>query len=654
MQRDERATHLAYKTSVDKFIVPLVEAHFGGIVKSTGDGFFAQFDSLVSAMECALDIQANLSDFQKQNTISPALQFRLGVSSGDVISEEEDIYGNDVNLAARLQEQAQPGAICITAGTYEQVRAKLAAQFEDLGAITFKNSGETARVYTCYPKGAVPWAGQSSAQKLLRIANKLFQNGPARIVAASVILTLAISGLINELGKPRENNHQKLVGASPQTIPTRKAIRPSIAVLAFENRSQSSETRALSLGMSETIATALAASQRFLVIDPKSSLEFSSAEPSMQNVAEQLNVRFLLVGSVNQKGQKIRVNVRLVDIETGRNHWAYSVLENVSKVFDIEDKISNDVIAALSEGPRVPSGRGVRGGTRNIAAYKNFLKGWQLLKANPFPNIEMAISNLENAILIDPEFGNAHAALAAAYVFKSHHISRFNSKNKMLPIEEYKMLPIDEYTLSDRWIARQDYLEKANTYLNFALNEPTAYAYRISAQINYIKRDYEAAARDLRNAYIIDPNDADSAAEYGMSLIWSGETQEGVKAVEKAMRINPRGSDIYRSYLGVENFIKRRFRAAIENLETAIEVDPGNEMALIHTVASYGHLNLSQKAQEYIRILDNTREKRGVGPIYIQRILRKIPYKLQSDRLHLATGLHRAGMKYGIRHLAED
>ena len=133
MQRDERATHLAYKASVDDFILPLVQTHFGSIVKSTGDGFFAQFDSVVSAMECALDIQTNLSEFQKKNAVSPALQFRLGVSSGDVISEEKDIYGNDVNLAARLQEQAQPGTICITAGTYEQVHAKLAAQFEDMG-----------------------------------------------------------------------------------------------------------------------------------------------------------------------------------------------------------------------------------------------------------------------------------------------------------------------------------------------------------------------------------------------------------------------------------------------------------------------------------------------------------------------------------------
>lgn len=186
-------------------------------------------------------------------------------------------------------------------------------------------------------------------------------------------------------------------------------------------------------------------------------------------------------------------------------------MEDLDKIFDVEDRIANDVIAALSEGPRAPAGNEIRGSTRKIAAYRPFLRGWQYLKAKPVPNFEDAIPYLEKAVLNDPNYGNAHAALAAAYVAKSRYIfpGKFDGES----------VAFNEGELSDMWIARQEFLDKARTYLNSALKEPTAYAYRISAQIHYIKNNYEAAARDARSAHITDTNDADSAADYGMSLI---------------------------------------------------------------------------------------------------------------------------------------
>jgi len=648
MQHDERATHLAYKACLDNFIAPLVSAHFGSIVKSTGDGFFAQFDSVVSAMECALAIQANVSDFQTKNAIMPALQFRLGVSSGDVISEKEDIYGNDVNLAARLQEQAQPGSICLTAGTYEQVSAKLAAQFEDLGDITFKNGESPTRVYACYPEGVALWANKTAMERIWRYSKFLAQKGTVRIMGAcALILTVAVGTF---LGVPylEQTSVDDEAVASSATPPDAATSQPSIAVLAFEDMSQSSETRTLSLGIGDTIATALAASQRFFVIDPKSSLEFSSASPSVKDIARQLNVRFLLLGSVYQKGQKIRVNARLVDMESGRNHWAYSVLEDVNKVFDIEDRIANEVIAALSEGPRAPSGKGIRGGTREIAAYQSFLKGWQLLNARPVPNIEAAIPYFENAVLYDPNYGNAHAALAAAYVAKSRQISQTHSNTA------YKIAKLNKVTLSNTWMTRQELLDKARTYLAFALKEPTAYAHRISAQIQFLRGNHEAAAREARKAYLRDPKDADSVAEYGMSLIWTGETEDGIKEIETAILINPKGKSQYSAYLGIAKFVLGQHRAAIVDFESALNVDPHNELVKIHLIAAYGHLKEYEKAQSVIKELDRLSASRDAVPIYIQSIVRKLPYKYQSSRLHLVAGLHKAGMKYGVGDLTND
>jgi TolB-like protein/tetratricopeptide (TPR) repeat protein len=648
MQRDERATHLAYKACLGDFVTPLVSEHFGSMVKSTGDGFFAQFDSVVSAMECAVAIQADLSAFQTNNAITPALQFRLGVSSGDVISEEEDIYGNDVNLAARLQEQAQPGAICITAGTYEQVCAKLAAQFEDLGDITFKNSESPTRVYACYPEGVALWANKTVTERIWRYSKFLSQMSSGKILGAvALILTVAIGAF---LGGPylRDPSVHKEILSSSAVTPTAEIRQPSIAVLAFEDRSQSPETRALSLGIGDTVATALTASQRFFVIDPRSSLEFSSASPSVKDIARQLNVRFLLLGSINQKGGKIRVNARLVDMETGRNHWAFSVLEGIDKVFDIEDRIANEVIAALSEGPHAPTGKGIRGSTRNIAAYRSFLKGWQLLNVSPIPKIEVAIPYFEKAVLNDPNYGNVHAALAAAYVAKSRHIFQTNSNTAD------KLAKLKEDILSDMWAARQEYLDKAHTYLDSALKNPTAYAYRVSAQLHYIENNYEAATRDARNAYLRDPNDADTAAEYGMSLIWNGETADGVKEIEKAIRINPRGKRQYGAYLGIAKFVLGQHRTAIVDFESALDVDPHNESVMIHLVAAYGQLEELEKALSITKRLNSTRALRGAAPIYVQRIMRKLPYKHQSNRLHLAAGLHKAGMQFGIANGKED
>ncbi|MDA1323382.1 MAG: hypothetical protein O3C34_01440 [Proteobacteria bacterium] len=648
MQNDERATHLAYKACLGDFVVPLVSKHFGNIVKSTGDGFFAQFDSVVSAMECAVAIQADLSVFQTKNAITPALQFRLGVSSGDVISEEEDIYGNDVNLAARLQEQAQPGAICITAGTYEQVCAKLAAQFEDLGDITFKNSESPTRVYACYPEGVALWANKTAMERIWRYSKFLSQMSSVKIMGAvALILTVAIGVFLGApyLSHPSVHNG---VSSSSAVTPTAEVRQPSIAVLAFEDRSQSPETRALSLGIGDTLATVLAASQRFFVIDPKSSLEYSSASPSVKDIAHQLNVRFLLLGSINQKGEKIRVNARLVDMETGRNHWAYSVIVDVNKVFDIEDRIANEVIAALSEGPRAPAGKGIRGGTRNIAAYRPFLEGWQLLKAKPTPDFDAAIPHFEKAILNDPNYGNAHAALAAAYVAKTqNYFPKTLGENK-------KDIKFRDDMLPNIWQARQEFLNKANIYLTLALREPTAYAHRISSQIHFLKGNHEAAAREARNAYLRDPNDADSAAEYGMSLIWNGETEDSIKEIEKAIRINPKGKNLYSAYLGIAKFVLKQHRTSMADLEAALDVDPQNELVMIHLTAVYGHLNEFEKARSIMNRLDRIRASHGSSRIYIQRIIRKLPYKLQSHRLHLVAGLHKAGMKYGMAHRTED
>ena len=635
MHHDERATHLAYKACVEDFIKPLVSENFGKIVKSTGDGFFALFDSVVAAMECAIAIQSKLPAFIENNSIFPALQFRLGVNSGDIISEKEDIYGNDVNLAARLQEQAQPGSICITAGTYEQVKNKLSAQFEDLGDITFKNESSPTQVYACYPLGFAK-TDKKSKETTVKIA-----------ASVAVVCGIALSGYI---GMPYlvADKDAVDVGAASDTAIDIGIDRPSIAVLAFEDLSDSPETRSLSLGIGDTIATTLAASQRFFVIDPKSSLEFSSNSPSLKDIARQLNVRFLLLGNVNQKGDKIRINTRLVDMNTGRNHWAYSGLENIDRIFDIEDKIANDVIAALSEGPKAPAGKGIRGATRNIAAYRSFLRGWQLLKSKPSPDFDSAISLFEAAILNDPNYGNAHAALAEAFIGKSYHVFR------AFPQVTRVAFDFKQVALSDMWIARQSYLDKARTHLTFALKDPTAYAYRISSQMHYINNDNEAAARDSRNAYLRDPGDADSAAEYGMSLIWNGELNDGVREIEKAIRINPKSKLFYAGYLGIENFASGKYRAAQADLESALSVDPHNERTMIHLIATYGHLGEVEKSRKMIVRINKTRAMRGLAPVFIQRILRKVPYKLQSSRLHLAAGLHKAGVKFGIKHSTED
>jgi adenylate cyclase len=556
MQHDERATHLAYRACIKNFIEPLISAHFGDMVKSTGDGFFARFDSVVAAVDCAIAIQSNISRHMQEKAIEPALQFRLGVNSGDVISEKEDIYGNDVNLAARLQEQAQSGTICITAGTYEQIKGKVTAQFEDLGDITFKNEGEPTRVFACFPEGAVLRNNKSKFKRCWRHLSEIASRRPFEIAAAGAVVTaFVISGIwgFNYSGKSSSSAHV-VVEPSSAAIPTE---RPSIAVLALEDRARTTETRALSLGIGDTIATTLAASQRFFVVDPKSSLEFSSASPSLKEIAQQLKVRFLLLGSVNQKGQKIRVNARLVDMESGRNHWAYSVLEDIDKVFDIEDKIANDVIAALSHGPKAPTGLGARGTTRSISAYRPFLQGWQLLNRKPIPKFDAAIPYLEEAILVDSKFGNAHAALADALIYKSNYSYPYQSNNHIV---------LTDVALTELWSKRQKLLAKANIYLEFALKEPTAYAYRISAKLNYLKNDFDAAARDARNAYLKDPNNADSAAEYGMSLIWKGEIEAGVNEIEKAVNTNPKEKKSYGAYLGIAKFSQRQYRAALSDL----------------------------------------------------------------------------------------
>lgn len=193
MHRQEEATHLAYKACLDEFIAPLIGGNAGQIVKSTGDGFIARFDSVISAVACALRIQEDLRAFQEREQIEPRLEFRLGVSSGDVIVEHGDIYGNGVNDAARLQALAKPGTICVTAGTYEQVFNRVSATFNDLGEHRLTPEGALIRVYSCrVPTSPAPGDGDDGAA--LPVTSRPGRSHRLAAVAIAIVLATGIAG----------------------------------------------------------------------------------------------------------------------------------------------------------------------------------------------------------------------------------------------------------------------------------------------------------------------------------------------------------------------------------------------------------------------------------------------------------------------------
>jgi adenylate cyclase len=368
MGADEVGTLAALKRYREVVFDPAIDAHNGRIVKLMGDGTLVEFGSVIDAVNCALAVQRAGARVSKEEASKPIIVLRIGINLGDVIVESDDIYGDGVNIAARLEALAEPGGICASSVVHESISNRIEVRFQDGGEINVKNIDRPIHIWTWHPRDA----------------------------AANV---------------------QMFHTANP-TPPVKKS---SIAVLPFTNMSRDPEQEYFSDGISEDIITDLSKISGLTVISRNSSFTYKGRAVDIRAVGRDLGVGAVLEGSVQRAGTRLRITAQLIDAATGGHLWAERFDRDMSDLFEVQDDVTSRIVEALkvtmspTEKARIAGG-----GTGSVEAYDCFLRGRDLMVIGKTQNrevFEQSRNFLLRAIEFDGNYAQAYAVLGFAYVF---------------------------------------------------------------------------------------------------------------------------------------------------------------------------------------------------------------------------------------------
>jgi adenylate cyclase len=370
MGANEEGTLAQLKSIRRALVDPAIAAHRGRIVKTTGDGMLVEFASAVDAVRNAVEIQRSMTE---QNTAVPPdqrIEFRIGIHVGDIIFDDNDIFGDGVNIAARLEGIAEPGGVCMSDDAYRQVRGKVKIDCDDMGPQSLKNIAEPMRAWRVRPTGRTLSAVKSGS---------------------------AVS--------------------QPRALPL--PDKPSIAVLPFQNMSGDPEQEYFADGIAEDIITALSRFKELFVIARNSSFTYKGRAVDVKQVGRELGVRYVLEGSVRKAANRVRITGQLVDTAAGAHLWAERFDGGLGDIFDLQDQVTESVVGAIA--PAVEKAeieRAKRKPTESLDAYALYLRG--LARSYQFASRQAndeALRLFNSAIELDPDFAAAYGRAASCYVF---------------------------------------------------------------------------------------------------------------------------------------------------------------------------------------------------------------------------------------------
>jgi TolB-like protein/class 3 adenylate cyclase len=368
MGANEEGTLARLKAVRKALVDPTIAAHRGRIVKTTGDGMLVEFSSAVDAVRGAVEVQSGMADQNASVPRDVRIEFRIGIHVGDIIIDDNDIFGDGVNIAARLEGIAEPGGVCISDDAYRQIRGKVEIAFDDMGPQALKNIAESMRAWRIKPSGQYAAMNQRSTP-------------------ASEAPALALPD------------------------------KPSIAVLPFQNMSGDPEQDYFADGIVEDITTALSRIGWLFVISRNSSFTYKGKAIDIKQVGRDLGVRYILEGSVRKVGSRVRITGQLIDVSSNAHLWADKFDGDFQDIFELQDKVAGSVVGAISpklEKAEIELSR--RKPTENLGAYDYYLRGLSLFYEFTKEAHRQSLRMFEKATEIDPKFAIAHAAVAGWYI----------------------------------------------------------------------------------------------------------------------------------------------------------------------------------------------------------------------------------------------
>jgi adenylate cyclase len=605
MGEDEDAT-IRTITAYREVMTGLINGQNGRVVDAKGDNLLAEFPSVVDAVRCAVGIQKQLKVKNDELSENRRMEFRIGINLGDVIEEEKTIYGDGVNIAARLEGLAEGGGICISRMAFDSVKNKLDVGYEYLGEHSVKNIAEPVRVYKVLtePENAGKVIGEENPK-------------PKQWRFASVVSAVALIVVAGAFAIWNFYFRLPFEPASVERMAFPLPDKPSIAVLPFDNLSGDPEQEYFSDGLTEEIITALSKVPKLFVIARNSTFTYKGKPVKIQQVSEDLGVRYVLEGSVRKAENRVRITAQLIDAQTGHHLWAERYDKELKNIFALQDEITFNVITALqvklTEGELALI---LAWGTDNFDAYAKFLKGREYVKCFNRESNLLARKMAKEVIALDPGYPKGYSLLGATHMM-------------------------------DVWLRttkspRRSLAEAVRLYQKaIDMHHPSAASTRgLLGFVYTMMRQHEKSITELEKAIALNPNVADNHARFSFVLHLNGRHKEARVEIEKAIRLNPFPPNFYFLYLGHTYMYEGMYDESIAAYEKALRVEPNNLFTRLRLAAVYSLLGREEEAHA------EAAEVLRINPKFsLEHFSKTIPFKNQSDTDHLINALRKAGLK---------
>jgi adenylate cyclase len=559
MGNDEAST-IHTLTVYKEAMTALIKHNRGRVVDSPGDNLLAEFASVVDAVQCAVEIQRDLAERNQKLSSERRMQFRIGVNLGDVVEEEDRIYGDGVNITARLESICEGGGVCISGAAFEHVENKLDLKFEDLGDHEVKNITKPVRVY----KVSLPHdSNKSNKGETLELPDKL-----------------------------------------------------SIAVLPFDNMSGNPGQEYFCDGLTEEIISGLSKVSDLFVIARNSTFVYKGKQIKVQQVGQELGVRYVLEGSVRTVGDRVRITAQLIDTTTQHHLWAERFDRDMQDILALQDDITKQILISLQV--KLTEGEQVRlygKGTEILEAYLKHLQGHQYARLFNKEGNFLARQMFEEAIALDPNYAMAYIYLAIIYVL-------------------------------DVWLgvssSPEESLMKATELVKKALSidETLPEAHGILGLVSILQKQHDKAISEIEIAVKSNPNSADDHSRMGLAVHYAGKPEEAIVWFKKALRLNPTPPIWYLTSLGAAYAMAGQYEEALEIYKRALQRGSDNlivwqGLAMVYILS--GRKDEARAAAENIIRID--------PKFSLDYFSKMLPYKNQSDLECEINALRGAGLK---------
>jgi adenylate cyclase len=552
---DEEGTLARLKAHRRELIDPKIAEHRGRIVKTTGDGLLAEFASVVDAVRCSVEIQGEMAERNGEMPSDRRIEFRVGINVGDIIIDENDIFGDGVNVAARLEALAEPGGVCVSRMARDQVRDKLALSFEDMGEQPVKNIARPVRAYWVVTDAAVRVAAAAAPGRRRRIRRRVIAAGTAAMVLLAVGAAAGIG--FWRLHPP----HPAPTAAGAPAVPPALPDKPSIAVLPFANLSGDPAQDYLADGLTDNLIDALAQNPGLFVIARNATLDYRGKAVAPQAAAKDLGVRYVLEGSVQKSGDHIRVTAQLIDTVNDSHLLSQKYDRNLTNLFALEDDLSLQIAGALDVQLRGGTiARALAHGTRNLEAWENLVKASQIyFRFNP-ADVGEAQRLAQRAVDLDPDYVAAWQFLAFSYFDQADQgwaQDRIAALGRARQLND-KVLQLDPESASPYWLRAS-----------------------LELQPDLPEYDPEAALADARKSVELGPNDDPSHWTLGLVLFLLGHFDEAATEFATTLRLNPHPYIWESGWHAVAVSATGHYKDAIAEIEGASAAQPKNPFGLL-------------------------------------------------------------------------